>query len=61
MHTKKKKRKKQKNKKPLEKTKDKKKNKTQKTVTRANGGFRDTGMVWEWSVLIGSDMHRHAV
>lgn len=59
MHTKKKKRKKQKT--PGKNKRQKKKNKTQKTVTRANGGFRDTGMVWEWSVLIGSDMHRHAV
>lgn len=59
MHTKKKE-KKTKNPWKKQKTK-KKKNKTQKTVTRANGGFRDTGMVWEWSVLIGSDMHRHAV
>lgn len=59
MHTKKKRKK---TKIPWKKQKTKKKkNKTQKTVTRANGGFRDTGMVWEWSVLIGSDMHRHAV
>lgn len=58
MHTKKKEKK---QKSPGKNKRQKKKNKTQKTVTRANGGFRDTGMVWEWSVLIGSDMHRHAV